>query len=88
MPDNPRPPHDRAKSCGWQGPVATNIQRTNTSALLADDGIDMPFMEVITWAKIIAKSSGTWPDVQLSSYDSNLRKFKISWNGEGKVLWR
>ena len=48
MPDNPRPPHDRGKEL-WdasEGPSRLLLSSMDrwTSALLADDGIDMPFM--------------------------------------------
>ena len=48
MPDNAPPPHDRGREL-WdasEGPsrmLISSIDRW-TSALLADDGIDMPFM--------------------------------------------
>ena len=64
MPDNAPPPHDRGKQL-WdasEGPsrmLISSIDRW-TSALLADDGIDMPFMggSENVEATIIAKDSG------------------------------
>lgn len=64
MPDNTPPPHDRGSelwgaSAGPSRLLISSMDRW-TSALLADDGVDMPFMgssENID-AKIIAKSSG------------------------------
>jgi len=64
MPDNPPPPHDRGKEL-WsasEGPTRMLISSIDrwTSALLADDGIDMPFMGGTGSfeATIVAKSSG------------------------------
>ena len=64
MPDNAPPPHDRGREL-WdpsEGPsrlLISSIDRW-TSALLADDGIDMPFMggSQNVEATIIAKDSG------------------------------
>ena len=95
MPDNLRPPHDRGKEL-WdasEGPsrmLISSIDRW-TSALLADDGVDMPFMggSESVEAKIIAKSSGILAgcaavDHMLQIWAGGLQ---ISWiHGEGRSI--
>ena len=95
MPDNPPPPHDRGKEL-WdasEGPsrmLISSIDRW-TSALLADDGIDMPFMggSENVEATIIAKDSGILAgcaavDHMLQIWAGGLQ---ISWShGEGRSI--
>ena len=95
MPDNAPPPHDRGKQL-WdasEGPsrmLISSIDRW-TSALLADDGIDMPYMggsENVD-ATIIAKDSGILAgcaavDHMLQIWAGGLQ---ISWShGEGRSI--
>ena len=95
MPDNPPPPHDRGKEL-WdasEGPSRMLISSMDrwTSALLADDGVDMPFMGSghNVEAKIIAKSSGILAgcaavDHMIQIWAGNLQ---ISWShGEGRSV--
>ena len=95
MPDNPPPPHDRGKelwsaSEGASRMLISSIDRW-TSALLADDGVDMPFMggNHNVEAKIIAKSSGILAgcaavDHMLQIWAGSLQ---ISWShGEGRSI--
>ena len=95
MPDNAPPPHDRGKEL-WdasEGPsrmLISSIDRW-TSALLADDGIDMPFMggSENVEATIIAKDSGILAgcaavDHMLQIWAGGLQ---ISWShGEGRSI--
>lgn len=95
MPDNPPPPHDRGKEL-WsasEGPsrmLISSIDRW-TSALLADDGIDMPFMGGAdsVEATIVAKSGGILAgcaavDHMLQIWAGGLQ---ISWShGEGRSI--
>ncbi|MGB0802899.1 MAG: nicotinate-nucleotide diphosphorylase [Candidatus Poseidoniaceae archaeon] len=95
MPDNAPPPHDRGKQL-WdasEGPsrmLISSIDRW-TSALLADDGIDMPFMggSENVEATIIAKDSGILAgcaavDHMLQIWAGGLQ---ISWShGEGRSI--
>ena len=95
MPDNAPPPHDRGKQL-WdasEGPsrmLISSIDRW-TSALLADDGIDMPFMggSESVEATIIAKDSGILAgcaavDHMLQIWAGGLQ---ISWShGEGRSI--
>ena len=95
MPDNAPPPHDRGKQL-WdasEGPsrmLISSIDRW-TSALLADDGIDMPFMggSKNVEATIIAKDSGILAgcaavDHMLQIWAGGLQ---ISWShGEGRSI--
>ena len=95
MPDNAPPPHDRGKEL-WdasEGPsrmLISSIDRW-TSALLADDGIDMPFMggSKNVEATIIAKDSGILAgcaavDHMLQIWAGGLQ---ISWShGEGRSI--
>ena len=95
MPDNAPPPHDRGKEL-WdasEGPsriLISSIDRW-TSALLADDGIDMPFMggSENGEATIIAKDSGILAgcaavDHMLQIWAGGLQ---ISWShGEGRSI--
>ena len=95
MPDNAQPPHDRGKEL-WdasEGPsrmLISSIDRW-TSALLADDGIDMPFMggSENVEATIIAKDSGILAgcaavDHMLQIWAGGLQ---ISWShGEGRSI--
>ncbi|MEC8789502.1 MAG: hypothetical protein VXX17_05525 [Candidatus Thermoplasmatota archaeon] len=95
MPDNAPPPHDRGKQL-WdasEGPsrmLISSIDRW-TSALLADDGIDMPFMggSENVEATIIAKDSGLLAgcaavDHMLQIWAGGLQ---ISWShGEGRSI--
>lgn len=95
MSDNARPPHDRGKEL-WdasEGPsrmLISSIDRW-TSALLADDGIDMPFMggSENVEATIIAKNSGILAgcaavDHMLQIWASGLQ---ISWShSEGRSI--
>lgn len=95
MSDNTPPPHDRGKEL-WdasEGPsrmLISSIDRW-TSALLADDGIDMPFMggSENVEATIIAKDSGILAgcaavDHMLQIWAGGLR---ISWShGEGRSI--
>ena len=95
MPDNAPPPHDRGKQL-WdasEGPsrmLVSSIDRW-TSALLADDGIDMPFMggSENVEARIIAKDSGILAgcaavDHMLQIWAGGLQ---ISWShGEGRSI--
>ena len=95
MPDNAPPPHDRGKEL-WdasEGPsrmLISSIDRW-TSALLADDGIDMPFMggSQNVEATIIAKDSGILAgcaavDHMLQIWAGGLQ---ISWSyGEGRSI--
>ncbi|RJV01270.1 MAG: hypothetical protein DWC06_02870 [Candidatus Poseidoniales archaeon] len=89
------PPHDRG-SVLWDassGPTRMLISSFDrwTSALLADDGVDMPFMggQENVEAKIIAKSSGILAgcaavDHMLQIWAGGLR---ISWShGEGRSI--
>ena len=95
MPDNPRPPHDRGSKL-WdasEGPSRLLLSSMDrwTSALLADDGIDMPFMggSDNVNAKIIAKSSGILAgcaavDHMIQIWAGSLQ---ISWShGEGRSV--
>ena len=95
MPDNAPPPHDRGREL-WdasEGPsrmLISSIDRW-TSALLADDGIDMPFMGggQNVEATIIAKDSGILAgcaavDHMLQIWAGGLQ---ISWSyGEGRSI--
>ena len=95
MPDNAPPPHDRGKQL-WdasEGPsrmLISSIDRW-TSALLADDGIDMPYMggRENVEATIIAKDSGILAgcaavDHMLQIWAGGLQ---ISWShGEGRSI--
>jgi nicotinate-nucleotide pyrophosphorylase (carboxylating) len=95
MPDNAPPPHDRGKEL-WdasEGPsrmLISSIDRW-TSALLSDDGIDMPFMggSESVEATIIAKDSGILAgcaavDHMLQIWAGGLQ---ISWShGEGRSI--
>lgn len=95
MPDNAPPPHDRGREL-WdasEGPsrmLISSIDRW-TSALLADDGIDMPFMGVgqNVEATIIARDSGILAgcaavDHMLQIWAGGLQ---ISWSyGEGRSI--
>jgi nicotinate-nucleotide pyrophosphorylase (carboxylating) len=95
MPDNAPPPHDRGKQL-WdasEGPsrmLISSIDRW-TSALLADDGIDMPFMggSENVEATIIARDSGILAgcaavDHMLQIWAGGLQ---ISWShGEGRSI--
>ena len=95
MPDNAPPPHDRGKQL-WdasEGPsrmLISSIDRW-TSALLADDGIDMPYMggSENVEATIIAKDSGILAgcaavDHMLQIWAGGLQ---ISWShGEGRSI--
>ncbi|MGB1490542.1 MAG: nicotinate-nucleotide diphosphorylase [Candidatus Poseidoniaceae archaeon] len=95
MPDNAPPPHDRGKQL-WdasEGPsrmLISSIDRW-TSALVADDGIDMPFMggSENVEATIIAKDSGILAgcaavDHMLQIWAGGLQ---ISWShGEGRSI--
>ena len=95
MPDNAPPPHDRGKQL-WdasEGPsrmLISSIDRW-TSALLADDGINMPFMggSESVEATIIAKDSGILAgcaavDHMLQIWAGGLQ---ISWShGEGRSI--
>ena len=95
MPDNAPPPHDRGKEL-WdasEGPsrmLISSIDRW-TSALLADDGIDMPFMggSESVGATIIAKDGGILAgcaavDHMLQIWAGGLQ---ISWShGEGRSI--
>jgi len=95
MPDNAPPPHDRGKEL-WdasEGPsrmLISSIDRW-TSALLADDGIDMPFMggSESVEATIIAKDGGILAgcaavDHMLQIWAGGLQ---ISWShGEGRSI--
>ena len=95
MPDNAPPPHDRGKEL-WdasEGPsrmLISSIDRW-TSALLADDGIDMPFMggSQNVEATIIAKDSGILAGC--AAVDHMLQiwagALQISWSyGEGRSI--
>ena len=95
MPDNAQPPHDRGKEL-WdasEGPSRMLISSMDrwTSALLADDGIDMPFMggSENVEATIIAKDSGILAgcaavDHMLQIWAGGLQ---ISWShGEGRSI--
>ena len=95
MPDNPPPPHDRGQelwsaSDGASRMLISSIDRW-TSALLADDGVNMPFMggNHNVEAKIIAKSSGILAgcaavDHMLQIWAGSLQ---ISWShGEGRSI--
>ena len=95
MPDNAPPPHDRGKEL-WdasEGPSRMLISSMDrwTSALLADDGIDMPFMggSENVEATIIAKDSGILAgcaavDHMLQIWAGGLQ---ISWShGEGRSI--
>ena len=95
MPDNAPPPHDRGREL-WdasEGPsrmLISSIDRW-TSALLADDGIDMPFMGggQNVEATIIARDSGILAgcaavDHMLQIWAGGLQ---ISWSyGEGRSI--
>ena len=95
MPDNAPPPHDRGREL-WdasEGPsrmLISSIDRW-TSALLADDGIDMPFMGggQDVEATIIARDSGILAgcaavDHMLQIWAGGLQ---ISWSyGEGRSI--
>ena len=95
MPENPPPPHDRGREL-WDpsdGPsrmLISSIDRW-TSALLADDGVDMPFMggNQDVEAKIIAKNNGILAgcaavDHMLQIWAGGLQ---ISWShGEGRSV--
>lgn len=95
MPENSPPPHDRGKEL-WHastGPTRLLISSIDrwTSALLADDGIDMPFMgqSEIVKARIIAKSSGILAGC--AAVDHMLQIWaggvQISWShGEGRSI--
>ena len=95
MPDNAPPPHDRGREL-WdasEGPsrmLISSIDRW-TSALLADDGIDMPFMggSKNVDATIIAKDSGILAGC--AAVDHMLQiwagALQISWSyGEGRSI--
>ena len=95
MPDNAPPPHDRGREL-WdasEGPsrmLISSIDRW-TSALLADDGIDMPFMggSQNVDATIIAKDSGILAGC--AAVDHMLQiwagALQISWSyGEGRSI--
>ena len=95
MPDNAPPPHDRGREL-WdpsEGPsrlLISSIDRW-TSALLADDGIDMPFMggSQNVEATIIAKDSGILAGC--AAVDHMLQiwagALQISWSyGEGRSI--
>ena len=95
MPDNQRPPHDRGSELWGAAEGASRLLLSSmdrwTSALLADDGIDMPFMggsEKVD-AKIIAKSSGILAgcaavDHMIQIWAGSLQ---ISWShGEGRSI--
>ena len=95
MPDNQRPPHDSGSELWGASEGASRLLLSSmdrwTSALLADDGIDMPFMggsEKVD-AKIIAKSSGILAgfaavDHMIQIWAGSLQ---ISWShGEGRSI--
>ena len=95
MPDNAPPPHDRGREL-WdasEGPsrmLISSIDRW-TSALLADDGIDMPFMggSQNVEATIVAKDSGILAGC--AAVDHMLQiwagALQISWSyGEGRSI--
>ena len=95
MPDNAPPPHDRGKEL-WdasEGPsrmLISSIDRW-TSALLADDGIDMPFMggSKNVEATIIAKDSGILAGCAAVEHMLQIWAggLQISWShGEGRSI--
>ena len=95
MADNPRPPHDRGKEL-WgaaEGPSRLLLSSMDrwTSALLADDGIDMPFMggSDNVEAKIIARSSGILAGCAAVDHIIQIwaGSLQISWShGEGRSV--
>ncbi len=95
MPDKTPPPHDRGSEL-WEastGPSRLLISSMDrwTSALLADDGVDMPFMggsENID-AKIIAKSGGILAGCAAIEHMLQIwaGSLQVSWShGEGRSI--
>ena len=95
MADKVKPPHDRG-SVLWDPSDGPSRMLTSSfdrwaSALLADDGIDMPFMgtDTVVKARIIAKDSGIIAGCAMVEHVIQIwaGSLQISWNcGEGRSI--